>query len=71
MAEAGTTVLLATHNFDEAIQLGSTVAILRGGRLVASRALGSGMAVEELRSFYFSQFEPSSEFAAPILGGLS
>jgi ABC-2 type transport system ATP-binding protein len=70
MAEAGTTVLLATHNFDEAIQLGSTVAILRGGRLVASRALGSGMAVEELRSFYFSQFEPSSEFAAPILGGL-
>lgn len=70
MAEAGTAVIVATHNFDEAIQLGSIVAILRSGRLIASRALSAGMSVDELRSFYFSQLDPSGEFAEPILGGV-
>ena len=69
MADAGTTVVLTTHNFDEAAQLGSSVAILRRGRLAAHRTLARGTPVDELRSFYFRELEPSSESAEPLLRG--
>jgi ABC-2 type transport system ATP-binding protein len=48
----GATVVLATHNFQEAIAAGDLVAILQRGRLAASRKL-EDFSVEQLRSFYF------------------
>ncbi len=48
----GSTVILATHNFDEAIAVGDFVAVLHRGRLAGYRRIGD-VDVEELRSFYF------------------
>jgi ABC-2 type transport system ATP-binding protein len=57
LAAAGTTVLLATHDFEEAIAIGDAVGILDHGALVAhSRIIGmpGGMqSTEALRDFYF------------------
>ncbi len=69
MTEAGTTVILATHNLDEAIRVGNTVAVLRRGRLVSHRSLAPGTSIEELRSFYYHQAEPSTEAADLLLRG--
>jgi ABC-2 type transport system ATP-binding protein len=49
----GATVILATHNFNEAVAVGNDVAILFHGRLAAERHLTSTMSMDELRSFYF------------------
>jgi ABC-2 type transport system ATP-binding protein len=52
LAERGTTMMLATHNFNEAVAVGDLVAILHCGALAAFRKAGE-CSVEELRSFYF------------------
>jgi ABC-2 type transport system ATP-binding protein len=49
----GTTVILATHNFNEAVAVGNYVAILFKGRLAAEQRLSATLRVDELRSFYF------------------
>jgi ABC-2 type transport system ATP-binding protein len=49
----GTTVMLATHNFNEAVAVGNQVAVLFKGSLAAERRLSASMRVDELRSFYF------------------
>ncbi len=49
----GTTVILTTHNFNEAVAVGNHVAILFKGTLAAERKLSATMRVDELRSFYF------------------
>jgi ABC-2 type transport system ATP-binding protein len=49
----GATVILATHNFNEAVAVGNHVAILFKGTLAAERRLSATMGVDELRSFYF------------------
>ena len=49
----GATVILATHNFNEAVAVGNDVAILFHGSLAAERHLTSTMSMDELRSFYF------------------
>jgi ABC-2 type transport system ATP-binding protein len=49
----GATVMLATHNFNEAVAVGNQVAILFKGSLAAERRLSATMRVDELRSFYF------------------
>jgi ABC-2 type transport system ATP-binding protein len=49
----GTTVILATHNFNEAVAVGNHVAILFKGALAAESRLSAMMSVGELRSFYF------------------
>ena len=49
----GATVILATHNFNEAVAVGNQVAILFKGTLAAERKLSSTLGVDELRSFYF------------------
>jgi ABC-2 type transport system ATP-binding protein len=49
----GATVILATHNFNEAVAVGNDVAILYRGSIVAERHLSSTMSMDELRSFYF------------------
>ncbi len=48
----GTTVVLATHSFQEALAVGNRVAVLHRGRLASERKLGD-ITVEELRLFYF------------------
>jgi ABC-2 type transport system ATP-binding protein len=49
----GATVILATHNFNEAVAVGNHVAVLFKGSLAAERTLSATMRVDELRSFYF------------------
>jgi len=49
----GTTVILATHNFNEAVAVGNQVAILFKGELSAELNLSASLGVDELRSFYF------------------
>jgi len=49
----GATVILATHNFNEAVAVGNDVAILYRGSIVAERHLSSTMSMDQLRSFYF------------------
>jgi len=49
----GATVILTTHNFNEAVAVGNHVAILFQGRVAAARKLSATMRVDELRSFYF------------------
>jgi ABC-2 type transport system ATP-binding protein len=56
MAGQGHTVLLATHNFEEAIAVADTVAVLNRGELLTQRTL-VGADVEELRRWYFAQVE--------------
>lgn len=48
----GSTVVLATHSFQEAIAVGDRVAVLHRGKLAGTRELGR-MGVDELRDFYF------------------
>lgn len=49
----GATVILTTHNFNEAVAVGNHVAILFHGTVAAERHLSATMRVDELRSFYF------------------
>jgi ABC-2 type transport system ATP-binding protein len=70
-AALGTTVLLATHNFDEAVAVGDSVALLRRGVLVNCHRLGRGTTVEELRSSYFREVESISEAADLLPWGVS
>jgi ABC-2 type transport system ATP-binding protein len=52
LAQQDTTVLLATHNFSEAVSVGDSVVILREGKVAARKDLHYESA-EHLRSFYF------------------
>ncbi len=49
----GAAVILATHNFNEAVAVGNQVAILFKGSLAAEHTLSASMSVDQLRSFYF------------------
>ena len=61
LAAQGATVILATHNFQEAAAVGDFVAVLRCGQLVAYRRIGKAY-TEELRSLYFQTTgEPDAE----------
>lgn len=53
LSRQGTTVLVATHNFNEAVALGDVVAVLHRGRLAAQRAITPRTSVDDLRRFYF------------------
>jgi ABC-2 type transport system ATP-binding protein len=52
-ARQHTTILLATHNFAEAVAVADRLLLLHRGELLADRAVGDGESAEELRSFYF------------------
>jgi ABC-2 type transport system ATP-binding protein len=61
----GSTVILATHSFNEAAAVGDFVAVLCRGKLAAYRAI-AGTKVEQLRSFYFQttgEFDDTAELA--------
>lgn len=51
LSAMGTTILLATHNFEEATTVCDRVALLKQGELMAVKNVGN-FATEELREFY-------------------
>ncbi len=53
VASAGSCVIVASHNFQEAIQGGDRIAVLSKGSLLATRSVQEDATPEELRSFYF------------------
>jgi ABC-2 type transport system ATP-binding protein len=53
LAENGTTVLLATHSFQEAATIAHFVAILFQGILLAHQRLAATSSIDDLRSLYF------------------
>ncbi len=59
-AQRNSTVILATHQLDEAVAVGRSVAILRRGRLVAARKITSPTSSEELRKLYFQALNADS-----------
>jgi ABC-2 type transport system ATP-binding protein len=52
ISREGTTVVLATHNFEEASAVCDRIAVLRRGELMQSRR-ARGVCAEQLREFYF------------------
>jgi ABC-2 type transport system ATP-binding protein len=58
-AGAGTAVVLATHNFEEAAAVADQVSVLRQGALTTMHSGRSAASIAELRSFYFQQTEPA------------
>jgi len=65
LARQRTTILLATHNFAEAVSIGDRLLLLQKGEILAQRSIGSGESFEELRSFYFRSTGEVDE-AAPL-----
>jgi ABC-2 type transport system ATP-binding protein len=53
MAAQGAAVIVATHNFEEALTVGDFVAVLDHGRVSALQDLSALPREEQLRSFYF------------------
>ena len=64
LAAEGSTLILATHNFQEAIAVGDFVAVLHCGRLAAYRKIRNAC-TEDLRSFYF-QTTAEPEYTNPM-----
>jgi ABC-2 type transport system ATP-binding protein len=69
LANEGTTVLLATHSFEEAVRLGDQVAVLLEGTLVAHHRLAASGGMEELRDFYFRTTGAQDEIPYAIAQG--
>ncbi len=57
-AEEGSTVLLATHNFTEAVAVSDRVAILQKGELLGM-CKAQGLTVERLQAYYRELTEPA------------
>ena len=53
LLKAGTTVVLSTHNFQEAAAVGDRIAVLRSGELRDEREFGRNASLDEIRAFYF------------------
>jgi len=70
-ARAGTTVLLATHNLQEAVAVGAAVTVLHRGRVVGHRRLGHATSVEDLQRFYLREVEPEMETEELLMRGVS
>lgn len=51
LADEGITILLATHNFSEAVAVADRIAILQNGELLATQR-ARGFSVEQLRDLY-------------------
>ena len=66
----GASVLLATHNFNEAVAVGNQVAVLFKGSLAAERHLSGTVSVDELRSFYFQTTGELEEVEPVLLRGM-
>ena len=57
VAQKGTCILLATHNFAEAAEVAHRILILHRGKLLADRRFHREESAEELRSFYLRMTE--------------
>jgi ABC-type multidrug transport system ATPase subunit len=53
LAQQQTTVLIATHNFAEAVAVANRLLLMHRGELLADRRVGEGESEDALRSFYF------------------
>jgi ABC-2 type transport system ATP-binding protein len=53
LLSTGTTVVLTTHNFQEAAAVADRIAVLRNGELKSERRFARGCAIDEVKSFYF------------------
>jgi ABC-2 type transport system ATP-binding protein len=61
-AQAGSTVVLTSHNLDEVLGVASRVGILKRGHLLAEHTLGPKSSHSDLRRFYFDAVgEPAAE----------
>ncbi len=65
-AAQNSTVILATHQLDEAVSVGRSVAILRRGRLAAARKITAQTSGDELRALYFQALEDAPGAPAPL-----
>lgn len=70
-ARAGTAVLLATHNLQEAVAVGAAVTVLHRGRVAGHRRLGHATSVEELQQFYLREVDPEMETEDLLTGSMS
>jgi len=66
LADRSTTILLATHNFAEAVAVGDRVLVLQGGELRADRSIREGESTDELRAFYFRMTGEIDEGASMV-----
>jgi ABC-2 type transport system ATP-binding protein len=53
LAQQQTTVLLATHNFAEAVAVANRLLLMHRGELLTDRHVSDGESADALRSFYF------------------
>jgi ABC-2 type transport system ATP-binding protein len=53
MLSTGTTVVLTTHNFQEAAAVADRIAVLRRGELLSERRISTGASIDEIKTFYF------------------
>jgi len=67
----GASVLLATHNFNEAVAVGNQVAVLFKGSLAAERNLSGTVSVDALRSFYFQTTGELEEVEPVLVRGIT
>ncbi|MBV9574626.1 MAG: ABC transporter ATP-binding protein [Acidobacteriales bacterium] len=68
LADCGATVLLATHNFSEAVAVGDTVGVLRAGKLEGFQDIRRSR-VDELRDFYFEMTGEYRQITDPATAG--
>jgi ABC-type multidrug transport system ATPase subunit len=54
LKETGTTVLVASHNFEETATIADTVAVLDRGRMAVCKSFSAGGSAAAVRDFYFS-----------------
>lgn len=64
----GITIVLATHNFEEACSVADVVVILSEGNIAGQRALTPGPSVDDLRQYYFSRL-PGVELDSKMVAG--
>ncbi len=66
LARQEVSILLATHNFAEAVAVGDRLLLLQKGELLSDRSIRRGGSVDELRAFYFRSTGEIDEAAGLI-----
>jgi ABC-2 type transport system ATP-binding protein len=61
LSSSGHTVVLASHNFNEALAVGHAVTVLSNGKVAGERSLSGAVTPDDLRSFYFQTTGESDE----------
>jgi len=69
LAQTGTSVVLATHSFQEGARVANYVAILFHGRLAARYRLDTTSSIDDLRAFYFQTTGEIDETRDALLQG--